>query len=181
MSRPSWPRIWLDLAVSLAERSTCERLKVGCVIARVDNSQVLAVGYNGNYKGGPNKCDSATPGACGCLHAEDNALLKYTRDWMGAVMYCTHLPCVQCAKRIVNAGIYRVIYLHEYRNTEAKRILPETQLIMYVDHRGHGRGSIDGPDDPDCPCRGDYRYQADCAAEGCGFCIAAEDRKVCVD
>lgn len=162
----------MDLALSLAERSTCARLKVGCIVTDLNNTRVLAVGYNGNYKGGRNGCDTFTPGACGCLHAEDNALLKLDYYGSSKVMYVTHLPCFMCAKRIINAGIHQVIYLNEYRKDEAKLILPN--VLQYVDHRQHGREGRDGPDESDCECRQTVR-QMTCAMEGCGFCIAAKE------
>lgn len=65
--RPSFEEINMRYAELLAQRSTCARLQVGCVIASVDFRKVLAVGYNGNASGLPNRCDSTTPGACGCF------------------------------------------------------------------------------------------------------------------
>src|SRR3990167_2225715 len=67
--RPKFETIYMNLACALAERSTCSRLKVGCVITSSDYSRVLAIGYNGNYPGGPNCCDSDEPGKCGCFTA----------------------------------------------------------------------------------------------------------------
>jgi dCMP deaminase len=127
--RPTWPAIWLNLAVTLSERSTCKRLRVGCVIVDPNNTKVLAIGYNGNYRGGPHGCDSDQPGKCGCLHAEENALLKYSRQYHGGILYCTHLPCVMCAKRIVNSGgIFEVVYLHAYRDQSSKEIFRNTNV-----------------------------------------------------
>lgn len=69
MKRPSFKDIFIDLAVDLSYRSTCKRRSVGCVVTSEDYSQVYGIGYNGNYKGGPNSCDSDTPGSCGCFPA----------------------------------------------------------------------------------------------------------------
>ena len=55
--RPTFEEIYLSLAFSLAERSTCKRLRVGTVITSTDYRKVLAVGYNGNASGLPNRCD----------------------------------------------------------------------------------------------------------------------------
>jgi dCMP deaminase len=108
----------------MSERSTCARtsstgepMRVGCAIVTPDFRKVLAVGYNGNASGLPNACDSTTPGACGCLHAEENAVINcdVSRD-TPKIVYATHLPCVMCAKRLINlGGVIRVIYLHDYR------------------------------------------------------------------
>lgn len=69
--RPSFPDIYMRLAGSLAERSSCGRgLRVGCVISSPDYRKILAVGYNGNAAGLPNGCDDPTAvGACGCFLA----------------------------------------------------------------------------------------------------------------
>src|SRR2546427_6241497 len=59
--------VYMRMAEELAKRSTCARLQVGTVIATPDLTQVLGIGYNGNARGLPNRCDSTTPGACGCF------------------------------------------------------------------------------------------------------------------
>jgi deoxycytidylate deaminase len=68
--------VYMRMAEELAKRSTCARLQVGTVIATPDLTQVLGIGYNGNARGLANRCDSSIPGACGCLHSEQNALIK---------------------------------------------------------------------------------------------------------
>ena len=122
--RPSFENIYMALAVGMAERSTClrtnsagELMKVGCAITTPDFRKVLAVGYNGNASGLPNKCDSTEPGACGCLHAEENAVINCDAPRSTPkVVFATHLPCVMCAKRLINLGnVERVVYLNDYR------------------------------------------------------------------
>ena len=78
--RPSFDEIYMKLAMTMALRSTCSRLQVGTVITTVDFRKVLAVGYNGNASGLPNCCDSSTPGQCGCLHSEENAVINCDCD-----------------------------------------------------------------------------------------------------
>lgn len=115
--RPSFQKIYLDLAFKLAERSTCHRLQVGTVITSTDFRKVLAVGYNGNATGLHNGCDRAEPGNCGCLHSEENAVINCDAPRSTEkLVFVTHLPCVQCAKRLINLGNVRsVIYGQEYR------------------------------------------------------------------
>ena len=74
--RPTWDSIWMNFAFSMSERSYDPRHKVGAIVVTEDNTQVLAIGYNGNYAGGPNEVESNVPGQSGMLHAEINALLK---------------------------------------------------------------------------------------------------------
>ena len=80
-------------------------------------TQVLSIGYNGNYSGGPNEVESDLPGQSGMLHAEINALLKCDyNNPKDKVMYITLSPCRMCAKAIINSGVKEVVYNEEYRD-----------------------------------------------------------------
>jgi dCMP deaminase len=116
-NRPSFESIYLELAQILAARSTCHRLQVGTVITTTDYRKVLAVGYNGNASGLPNHCDREEPGNCGCLHSEENAVINCDAPrFIEKVVFVTHLPCAQCAKRLINLGnVKKVFYGEEYR------------------------------------------------------------------
>lgn len=122
--RPSFDSIMLSFAVTISARATCARLHVGAVISSADFRQVYGIGYNGNACGFDNKCDSETPGACGCLHAEDNAVINCVAPRSAAKkVFCTHLPCMMCAKRLINlGGVQSVLYRQEYRDTGALAI-----------------------------------------------------------
>jgi dCMP deaminase len=117
IARPAFDEVFLAFASKLAERATCHRLRVGCVITSDDHREVYGFGYNGTADGLPHGCDSPTPGACGCVHAEDGAVSKCKASRRDPkIVYCTHLPCVACAKRFINlGGVQRVVYLHDYR------------------------------------------------------------------
>jgi dCMP deaminase len=123
--RPSWDEVWMGLATTLALRSTCDRLSVGCVIVTMDNQSVLGVGYNGGPKGISNECLSSEPGKCGHLHAEINALIKsdYSSPNAGKKMYVTNQPCYMCAVAIINANILEVIYKEPYRLVDGLELL----------------------------------------------------------
>ena len=111
MSRPEWNSIWMDFAHSIARRSYDPRFQVGSVVVTEDNSQVLAIGYNGDHKGGPNEVDSDEPGKSGFIHAEINALIKMDyNNPKPKKMYLTLSPCVQCARAIINGGIKKVFF-----------------------------------------------------------------------
>lgn len=122
MKRISKEEMIVNIALQISERSTCSRLKVGSVITDESIERILSWGYNGNWKGGPNKCDSDTPGACGCVHSENNALIKCDYE-KGRVMFITHQPCASCAKLIVNSGIKKIYYRNNYRLQEGLNIL----------------------------------------------------------
>jgi dCMP deaminase len=123
--RPSFPAIYLQLARTLAKRSTCKRLQVGTVITSTDYRKVLAVGYNGNATGLPNCCDRDEPGNCGCLHSEENAVINCDAPrFIEKVVFVTHLPCVQCSKRLINLGnVKAVFYDEEYRVKDSIELL----------------------------------------------------------
>lgn len=115
--RPTFEEIYLNLANSLAQRSTCTRLKVGTVITSTDFRKVLAVGYNGNASGLPNSCDRHEEGNCGCLHSEENAVINCDSPRsVEKYVFVTHMPCSMCAKRLINLGnVKRVYYGFDYR------------------------------------------------------------------
>ena len=123
--RPSFESIYLKLAETLAARSSCKRLQVGTVITTTDFRKVLAVGYNGNASGLPNGCDRDEPGNCGCLHSEENAVINCDSPrHVEKVVFVTHLPCAQCAKRLINLGnVQQVYYKTEYRVRDSIALL----------------------------------------------------------
>lgn len=119
--RPTFPQIYMRLAFTLAERSTCKRLKVGTVVTSTDYRKVLAIGYNGNASGLPNTCDRDEVGNCGCLHSEENAVINCDSPRSTEkFVFVTHLPCAMCAKRLINLGnVKHVYYCHDYRRRDS--------------------------------------------------------------
>ncbi len=127
--RPTWDSVWCDMAKIISTRSYDPRHQVGTVIVTDDNTQVLSVGYNGNYSGGPNEVESTVPGESGMLHAEINALLKMDyNNPKRKILYVTLSPCKMCAKAIINAGISKVVYIEKYRNDAGLKILEQSGI-----------------------------------------------------
>lgn len=122
----------MRLAVTLAERSTCKRLKVGTVITSTDFRKVLAVGYNGNASGLHNGCDRDEVGNCGCLHSEENAVINCDSPRSTEkVVFVTHLPCAMCAKRLINLGnVRRVLYAHDYRSRDSVDLFAQVGITV---------------------------------------------------
>lgn len=120
-NRPTFEQIYMNLAQSMSQRSTCKRLHVGSVCVSSDFRKVLSVGYNGNASGLPNTCDSDEAGNCGCLHSEDNLVINCDAPRsVDKIIFVTHLPCVICAKRLINlGGVKKVCYHESYRITTA--------------------------------------------------------------
>ena len=122
MSRPDWDEYFLTMAKTVAERSTCNRKQVGCVL--VKDNQLLSSGYGGSIKGQPHctdvgcDIDPATGGCVRTVHAEMNAVAQAACNGVsvkGATAYVTLSPCLWCFKTLVNAGVTRIVYSEEYR------------------------------------------------------------------
>lgn len=129
LDRPSWNKIWMTMAETIAQRSHHSTFKVGALIVTSDNTQVLSLGYNGNAAGMSNVPESEAPGCSGLLHAEINALLKLDyNNPKDKVMYLTLSPCETCAKAIVNSGLKRVVYKERYRNDAGIKILQKVGI-----------------------------------------------------
>lgn len=135
----------LEMARVLSQRGTCQRARVGCVIA-VD-SRVCATGFNGAPHGLPH-CEHRDdePSDAGCsaaVHAEANAIVFAARHGvpiLGATLYTTLSPCVACAMLILNAGITRVISAVRYRDETGILLLQQagvSVMIMESDQRRH--------------------------------------------
>ena len=121
--RPTWDSYFINIALAVAERSTCDRAFVGAVLVR--DKRILTTGFNGSPSGLPH-CDTAghllVDGHCvRTIHAETNAIIQAalhgvsTKD---ATCYVTHFPCITCTKTLINAGIIRIVYLNDYRNDQ---------------------------------------------------------------
>lgn len=122
-----------------AERGTCERLKVGCVISR--EGRILVQGYNGAPPGLPhcpgdkNFFDVHLPEDCLAVHAEQNAIAWAARNGValeGASLHVTHMPCLACARSIITAGISSVMYADRYRDEAGFELLREAGLNVVM-------------------------------------------------
>lgn len=122
--------VFTQFARDLAGLSTCKRLQVACIVFDSAMTKVLAIGYNGQPAGIPHERCTGSVGACGCIHAEANAIVKLNTSETGLTLYCTTSPCMQCAGLIINCGrISRVLYSSEYRDDNPLTLLKETGII----------------------------------------------------
>ena len=119
----------MDIAERISQMSHAKRLQVGSVI--VKNDTILSYGWNGMPAGWPNTCeviqeDGSLKTKPEVLHSEMNALMKVaqsTESSSGATLFCTHAPCIDCAKAIFQAGISDLYYREEYRSTAGTQFL----------------------------------------------------------
>ena len=111
-------RIW-------AENSYCTRRKVGALI--VKDKMIISDGYNGTPSGFENVCETEEGVTKSyVLHAEANAITKIAKSGnssLGATLYVTASPCIECAKLIIQSGIKRVVYSEKYRLEDGIELL----------------------------------------------------------
>lgn len=120
--------MFMRMAEIVSTRSTCKRLHVGSIITDSGLKNVLAIGYNGNYAGGPNTCDSTEVGNCGCVHSELNAIIKTDNTLRDKILFMTDSPCKACAKIIINSGFSKVFYRKEYRLKDGVYLLKKAKI-----------------------------------------------------
>lgn len=122
-----YDRAYLRMAAEWAKLSHCKRKQVGALI--VKNNTIISDGYNGTPSGFTNACEDEDGNThWHVLHAEANALLKVVRSTQNAedgTLYITLSPCKECSKLIIQAGIKRVVYLNEYKDTAGIDFLKE--------------------------------------------------------
>lgn len=122
---------YLRMAMIWAENSYCKRRQVGAIM--VKDKSIISDGYNGTPSGFENICEDENgltkPYV---LHAEANAITKVARSTnnsLGATIYVTTSPCIECAKLIIQAGIKRVVYCQEYRVKDGIELLKKAGII----------------------------------------------------
>ena len=124
---------YMDVAERFAELSSARRLHVGAIVVKDD--RIISIGYNGMPSGWDNDCEDKVWTQDGdytlktkpeVLHAETNAIAKLAKSnesGMGATMFITHAPCLDCAKLIYQSGISSVLYRNSYRDTSGVTFL----------------------------------------------------------
>ena len=141
-----WDKRFLEMAELIGTWSSCcqENRHIGAVI--VKNKRVIATGYNGAPQGIPSCIDkkeclrkkleipSGTKHElCYGVHAEQNAIIQAARVGSsvdGCTLYCTHQPCIICAKMIINSGISRVVYKEGYPDNFSMQLFDEAGVKL---------------------------------------------------
>lgn len=139
-----WDKRFMELTEQVGTWSSCFRRKVGAVIVR--DKRVMTTGYNGAPTGimsciERGEClreklqipSGTRAELCYGVHAEQNAIIQAARygiNICGATLYCTHQPCVICAKMIINAGIVRVVYKEGYPDEFSVRLFEEAGTLI---------------------------------------------------
>ncbi|MGH7729197.1 MAG: deoxycytidylate deaminase [Vulcanimicrobiaceae bacterium] len=133
--RPGWDEYFMEIARTVATRATCPRARVGAILVR--EHRMLTTGYNG----APRRVAHCTEVGCELVgghcvrstHAEANAVVQAALHGVsleGASAYCTHQPCVQCAKLLISAGVERIVYGEAYPDPLAQALLAEAGVAL---------------------------------------------------
>ena len=115
---------YLEMAEIWARNSYCKRRQVGALL--VKDNMIISDGYNGTPSGFENVCEENGVTKPYVLHAEANAISKVAKSSnssLGATLYVTASPCIECSKLIIQSGIKRVVYKDEYRLTDGVDLL----------------------------------------------------------
>jgi dCMP deaminase len=143
LPRPSWDEYFMKQAALVAERSTCLRRNVGAVI--VKNKRIMTTGYNGAAAGTKdclqrgclrdemNIKSGERHEICRAIHAEQNAIIQaalHGLDISGGTLYCSHPPCMICAKMIANVKIKEFVTYGTYADESGLDFLKECGLIV---------------------------------------------------
>lgn len=147
MDQKKWDKRFMDIAKEVGTWSSCyqDNRQVGAVIAK--NKRIMTTGYNGACSGiisckdrkecmrRKSKIESGTrQEICYAVHAEQNAVIQAAKLGVsidGATIYCTHQPCVICAKIIINSGIKRIVYGEDYPDDFAVQLCKEAGVALY--------------------------------------------------
>ena len=147
--RLSRPALFMQVAVLFGQRSSCPRADVGAVA--VLDRRIIATGYVGAPSGLPHcdvvGCDIGPEGGCvRTIHAEANLITWAARtgtSLSGAVMYCTHAPCRNCAQLIANAGFKALVYGKLYRDPRGLQLLRLLDIYSYdITKTSHGLDQV---------------------------------------
>lgn len=143
--RISLDEYFLKVALVVAERSTCRRHHIGAVGVR--DKHILTTGYNGAASGlkdclelgclrDQQKIDSGTrQEICRAIHAEQNVIIQASLHGINlkdATVYCTHTPCIICAKMLINAKIKRYVTFAEYADDSFVKLFEEAGIKIDV-------------------------------------------------
>jgi dCMP deaminase len=140
--KPKFIAAFMDVAERFAQLSSAKRLQVGAIVVKDD--RIISIGYNGMPSGWDNECEEVVPPnewvefeqlktKPEVLHAETNAIAKLAKSsesGLGATMFVTHAPCIDCAKIVYQSGIDTVYYKNDYRSTQGLEFLTKSNVNL---------------------------------------------------
>lgn len=132
---------YMKMAQIWATNSYCVRRQVGALL--VKDMMIISDGFNGTPSGFENVCeDEAGKTKAYVLHAEANAITKVAKSnnsSIGATLYVTSAPCIECSKLIIQSGIRRVVFSDDYHSTQGLELLERVGIeIVKIDVSNKG-------------------------------------------
>jgi dCMP deaminase len=146
--RPEIDEYFLKIASVVAERSTCRRHHIGAIAVR--DKHILTTGYSGAPAGAKDclelgclRDELGIPSGtrqeiCRAIHAEQNVIIQAGCHGVSleeSTVYCTHTPCVLCAKMLVNAKIARFVSFGRYEDDRFIEIFKEAGIKVDMKER----------------------------------------------
>ena len=143
--RPEIDEYFLKIASVVAERSTCRRHHIGAIAVR--DKHILTTVYSGAPAGAKDclelgclRDELGIPSGtrqeiCRAIHAEQNVIIQaglHGVNLQGSTVYCTHTPCVLCAKMLVNARIARFVSFGRYSDDEFLKLFKEAGIKFEI-------------------------------------------------
>ena len=142
MKRPSLDEYYLSMLTLVASRATCPRRQVAAILVDA-GGKLVSMGYNGPPAGMPHCIDTQCPGAadqsgdtsrCIAIHAEMNALSQAQASRRAPhTLYCSTVPCFNCAKMLVTEGVKRVVAASDYPNQLGVELLRQAGVTVCVE------------------------------------------------
>jgi len=134
--KEKFKRAYMKTAQTFAELSSAQRLHVGAIVVKDD--RIISIGYNGMPAGWSNVCEDVSEDGSlktkpEVLHAETNAIAKLARSnesGLGANLFVTHSPCLECAKLIYQSGITKVFFSEDYRDNSGVNFLIQSGVTV---------------------------------------------------
>ena len=148
LTRPDFDEYVLKIASVVAERSTCRRHHMGAVAVR--DKYILTTGYNGAPAGQKdclelgcirdemNIASGEKQETCRAIHAEQNVIIQAALHGIsleGSTIYCTHTPCILCAKMLVNARIKRFVSFRKYSDDRFLELFKDAGIEIDIKDR----------------------------------------------
>ncbi len=148
MNRPDIDQYFLKIALVVGERSTCRRHHMGAVAVR--DKHILTTGFNGAASGLKDCLElgclrdemGISSGQrheiCRGIHAEQNVIIQAALHGVsleGSTIYCTHTPCILCAKMLVNAKIKRFVSFNKYSDDAFIELFDEAGITFDIKER----------------------------------------------
>ena len=131
--RLNWDEYFAKIVSVTAERSSCHRLHVGCLL--VKNNRIISQGYNGHLPGCKHESIVRNNHEQSTVHAEQNAICDCAKRGVsceGATAYVTHYPCIICCRLLLASGIKQIRYLEDYKNDELVKVFSDMMNVSLI-------------------------------------------------